>query len=85
MPRKQSIKKQNIRNKKKRILKTRRRQNNRRKRSRVRRHRGGNVSNSHPNVDTIHNSHTLATNNVDMNNYAKAHLTNDTVVITKIE
>lgn len=85
MPRKQSIRKRSIRNKKKRILKTRRRQNNRRKRSRVRRHKGGNVSNSHPNVDTIHNSHTLATNNVDMNNYADAHLSDGRVVITKIE
>jgi hypothetical protein len=75
------------RRQRKRTLKTRRRRRNsiRRKRSRVRRHRGGNISNSHPGVNNIHNKPSLSSNNVDMNDFAKAHLSNNRIVITKIE
>lgn len=74
------------RRQRKRTLKTRRRRNSvRRKRSRVRRLRGGNISNSHPGVNNIHNPPNLSSNNVDMNNFAKAHLSNNRIVITKIE
>lgn len=74
------------RRQRKRTLKTRRRRNSiRRKRTKVRRHRGGTISNSHPGVNTIHNSTSLSSNNIDMNNFAKAHLSNNRIVITRIE
>ena len=51
----------------------------------MRRHRGGSMSNSHPGVNNIHNSPSLESNKVDINDYAKAHLSNNRIVITKIE